>query len=555
MASSSAKKSADAEKKLLSFALGKTSSVTVYALKQLIEKGETSAERSGAFKRKLKRELAPSAACFQALKLPPKKGSAITFFGPLLGPLFARLCESDPYREAFLAAAQRAPLELVLYFDDATAGNVLATASSKKMGFVYLAIQRVTSTLLKSHWVTISMVPRRDLKDVEGGLGQVFATLLEHMRTQMEQPILVCGVPCRFKISHFVGDYDALVELIGALGAAANKPCLFCKNVLAKHTAEASFDNYFCTISESDAQKFDPILSSDLHSAYDHFVMQAGTLRAKSKVKELETAFGFHLHGNGLLRDRSARDDLCVHNLMLDACHLYYANGVACAEVTLYMTWMRDELGITVDSLATLVHEVDWHCADRHFSAASARRYLFHEPLWRGDFYKHSSTACWFVLPLVLFYRQMLGGGQLDCPQDKSFRTLLQLHMLLMHLRNEGLSEDILRPMEALQRQHHEEFKASWGEHRLRPKHHLRFHLPSQYRQFGYNDTFSMESKHREWKRHVSQALEMVWREHAGTTAQHTLPRLLHMQLDEMSDFNPGCRFLGKGAFRSRCLG
>lgn len=265
MASSGSKKDA-AEKKLLTYALGKTSATTVYVLKQLIEKGETAGQRSGAFKRKLQRELEPSAACFTRLELPCTKGGAIIFFGPVLDRLFTRLCDCERYRQAFLAAAQRGPLEMVLYFDDATAGNVLATATSKKMGFIYLAIQQI-SALHRSHWVTVSMIPRRDLKDVDGGLGQVFATLLQHLRSQMEQPILVCGMPCRFRISHFVGDYDAVVELTGALGASANKPCILCQNALAKHTEEASFDAYFCTISESKPEKFDLILSSDLHKA------------------------------------------------------------------------------------------------------------------------------------------------------------------------------------------------------------------------------------------------------------------------------------------------
>ena len=52
----------------------------------------------------------------------------------------------------------------------------------------------------------------------------------------------------------------------------------------------------------------------------------------------------------------------------------------------------------------------------------NSRRSLFYGPLWEGDgFYKGSATACGFILPLLFFYRQLLGDKALDHAKDASY--------------------------------------------------------------------------------------------------------------------------------------
>ena len=114
---------------------------------------------------------------------------------------------------------------------------------------------------------------------------------MTQLTDELRGPVEVCGQQCSFRISHFAADYEATADLLGSLGPSSNKPCAFCKNILAKRSVIPERDNYFCSLDESSVGKFDLIQSDDFHRTWDDLRSQA-VLLPKTKQKELESPAG-----------------------------------------------------------------------------------------------------------------------------------------------------------------------------------------------------------------------------------------------------------------------
>ncbi|CAK9019386.1 Uncharacterized protein SCF082_LOCUS14484 [Durusdinium trenchii] len=485
--------------------------------------------------------------CFKKLQVPSSTGEPIYFHLALLEPYLNYCCQQCSWFASEIEQTSQRPLNLILYFDEATAGNVLAVATSKKMGLFYAAIKDLGMMIKPTSWMPIAAMPSRDLKDVDGGLGRVFGTLIQHLASQVAQPLTVFGHRCSFKILHYIGDYESIVDLLSAMGPSSYKPCTYCQNVLGKFSDLPEKDQYFCSIHESDPAKFEMFDSAELHSVFDRLMTEADTdTITKEGRKKLEQSFGFHLSRTGFLANVQARGHLNIDNIMLDSCHCYYANGVACQEMVMYARWMEQTHSISIEAMGKMLSEVPWRCSSPKFSAPGARQFLFHASLWKGDLYKGSATAVFYLLPVLRFYRHVL-GAEGDYAEDQSFDFLLQIHSCLKKLRYAGgATARQIDLLENLQPLHQAAFVDCWGREQTRPKHHLRFHLPEHYRRFGYCDCFAMEAKHQIWKGFMANSLQSLWSEHSGDVGKHTLPRLLHRTILQMTENSPAPTFIGR---------
>lgn len=76
----------------------------------------------------------------------------------------------------------------------------------------------------------------------------------------------------------------------------------------------------------------------------------------------------------------------------------------------------------------------------------------------------------------------------------------------------------------------------------VKPKHHLRMHLATQYLRLGYYDTWAQEKKHQVYKKALADNVGHLFKERDGKLSHQILGRLLHMTVEAQSSecsFNP----------------
>eukprot|EP00435_Cladocopium_sp_Y103_P070605 s863_g35.t1 len=193
--------------------------------------------------------------------------------------------------------------------------------------------------------------------------------------------------------------------------------------------------------------------------------------------------------------------------------------------------FVKDRYGITTEMWQRTIRDVPWQCRDEHFKAPSGRAFLFQESLWAGDMFKGSASQVWFLLPWLHFHMHQLVVDH-NCAEWKCFAALLKVHYALRTIRNGGNAYD---NFDQAQVEHHGLFAETWGE-LLRPKHHLRLHLASIYKKFGYLDSFPCEKKHQDYKTFLAQTQASLYLQGTGKISLSILGRMLMQNTEELSD-------------------
>lgn len=312
---------------------------------------------------------------------------------------------------------------LVFNTDEATAGNVLQTGQRKKALLCYFALREVGVLYSVGAWIPWMCMPHHEVQNVHGGSTALFSLLAKTLADQLQAPVTIGGHRCIIRITQLLGDYEGLCKMFGAKGAAAVKPCMLCVNCINKSCGLDTQDEHFKTIARPIFKDFLQTDPDELHAWYDEVVQQAP---ATKKIRaEQELQLGFQIQRDGLLASPQARQAFNLGNVVIDATHCYWANGVASQEILLARAALEDKTGISLLQLQQSVEEVAWKCSNDKLSSPSSKKWLFHESLWRGDFYKGSATQVFYIIPLAALYIEKLAGGQLEA-ERASLRALLK---------------------------------------------------------------------------------------------------------------------------------
>ena len=162
------------------------------------------------------------------------------------------------------------------------------------------------------------------------------------------------------------------------------------------------------------------------------------------------------------------------------------------------MQFMQSKHNITTDLLRQSIREVDWKSRDEHFASPSGRSFLFQPSFWTGDLFKGSASQVWYLLPWLHFRLHELLTDH-TCPEWRCFAALVNAHYALRAIRSGGTNYSWL---DQSQIEHQKLFSDRYGE-AMRPKHHLRLHLPHLpqiYKEKGYSDSFPCEKKHQSYR-------------------------------------------------------
>ena len=297
--------------------------------------------------------------------------------------------------------------------DECTGGNVLATNSSKKSCFFYIAVKQLAHLQSADCWFPHSMVPSRDVTDVAGGVSSVTASIVRHLHLQRQEGVSINGVRYTLNLQLYIGDYDSVARVFLSKGASGLHCCALCANVVAAWSDVPSFDGHFLTISSDEVEHFQVYDPTELYAVHDELQSQINNM-TKAQKQEKETQFGFGIHEQSLLSCQTSRTLLSIDKVVYDSHHLYFANGVAAQEILLLQKQLASDLHLELSRIQESVCEVPWACNNSSFSSVSGRKHLFHPSLWRGVFFKGSATAVWYLMPLLWYYAFVFGKDLLS---------------------------------------------------------------------------------------------------------------------------------------------
>eukprot|EP00438_Fugacium_kawagutii_P011639 Skav222053 [mRNA] locus=scaffold1020:532279:533544:+ [translate_table: standard] len=393
----------------LSQALARAPQRLIETIQKLLQDGNDWTSQPVRLSKKVAREiLQPCWNCYQELQVAATEGPPLKFFAANLQRLLEHVLEKSPkYNERWTLPLGGA-INVVLYLDECTGGNVLATNSSKKIAFFYLGVDEVGKLLHHQMWLPYAMMPARDIAMVSGGLSALTATVLRHFHAEQIGGLRICGNHYTINLKAYVGDYDSIARMYMSKGAAGLKPCLLRANVLSSRSDVPSVDNHFLSIASSQTDKFQPVVPAELHSLFDELLVACHGSTKALRVEQ-ERNFGYSLHPDSLLNCSVSRELMPISKVVFDSCHCYYANGATATEILLFQARMEERLGIDLKQIQSAVGEVKWMSHDKNFSSSSARRYLFEPALWAGTSHKGSASQVWALLPLLFYMGYVLG--------------------------------------------------------------------------------------------------------------------------------------------------
>ena len=193
--SSAAMTDRDSKRRKLTTALAFTSHRNLQRLRKLLDAKEDAAPgRSHGYGwRASEAVLEKAMNCYEKVSLPSTESDHVHFYIGKIEPMLQYiLCESKCYKESFdIAFSSHDTLELLLYVDETTGGNVLATASSKQFYFVHVAIKQIGHLRLEEAWLPFAAIPARDLKLIRGQLSAVMALICRSIDQQDRQGVCV----------------------------------------------------------------------------------------------------------------------------------------------------------------------------------------------------------------------------------------------------------------------------------------------------------------------------------------------------------------------------
>ena len=517
------------KKQCLSKSLAHANAQLVFKLSRFAAGKETASKPTGAFRKQVAKILEPAKEVYVPITIADENGEPVCFYAANLEALFNYVAaHSTVYKEALLSAGQR--LSLLWYCDETTGGNVLATAQSKKSTLFYLAVNEVQHLRSPEAWLPVSLVPVMDLNLVPGGLSAICVQLCNHFSQSLAHGVQVAGKHFTLSLKAVLGDYDAIIRLFGAKGAAALKPCCLCMNCVSKVSQTDRADSYFRRITCSNIDEFQLLQQAELNAVYDKMLATVPGL-PKREREEQERVLGFTVHPTTVLASTQARGLLSLDKVVLDSMHVYFSNGICAQELVLLQASLEEKVGITLQQLCNSVQEVEWKCQSLKFRPRSARKHLFHDAYWQGNVYKGSASAVWYLLSLTGYYASKLATYD-TVPKLQSFEALLAVVRCLKDIRRGWGSPSDLP---ALQRKHFDLFLSCYGEAEVRPKHHLALHLGRCYLTCCYCDCWPTEARHQLYKNQLCDDLEGLLQERKGVFSQRTLSRMLHRSVELQS--------------------
>ena len=495
---------------------------------------------TGPFKRLVRQRLCPAMSCFEEEAFAVQDGGEpqIIYLPKLrlLLEFFVRECRAWA-RALFRALRAQADsaISVLVYSDDIVCGNVLAPRKAKKFCMVYLAPLQLRAHLHHAGtWLLACCAQYAAVERIQGGISAVCGRLVERLlnaETQAGFPLNSPEGSFWVRVQgplRFVGDHDAIRAVYCGKGSAGLVPCHLCANV-AKRNMKATLPEGWTTICEEYPCNF--VLRHDA----DTFARLDAMVDLPRHAREIqEKALGFCCTPESLLLNKHSRQAMPPSLICNEVLHDFFANGVAAWETAYAMQALHGG-GISLENLKAEVIACQWRRTGEGWKFAPAvLARLFHSKCWSEETFKGDGNECHstvFLLNRLLWQKFPEGNGTVRC-----FQLLTEICRELRSLsfKWEPLVKADLDTLERLQPQHLKAFKLTWGESRVKPKHHHAFHISSAAQGLQMLPHVGIqEKKHQELKASLCDFCEGSLGDY-GQMQRTLIPRLLQRSADDM---------------------
>lgn len=451
-------------------------------------------------------------ASLRFLKLPcQQEGQELSIpFLSLSEQVAAKVETCGLYKESLrICRDKRMPqgnMQLIVYIDECTTGNVVAPDPSRKAHLIYVAWVHMPLLHRESQWLTASVLRTQDVQQLRDGLPGALCAMLASWQSEWGQ-----GVPLDLGDGprlHFIdkicvlADAEGLRAVTGTKGASGTKPCLRCENVLSHAFAAQSVHlEDHTSIAETDFGKC-KLLTQTRLMQFLNYMDEADTVKS---LEDAETLLGWNHRRTraGFLCAESLQNLISIESCHFDSMHIYFSNGLICQEVGYWWTRLQETSNVRIEALQDYV-KTGWTISTpRGGLVLSQLQNCFNGKLWKKDQdYRGNAAQCMAVLPLVCHFQEEVLRDLLPA-MEKEFTSLLALANVVLKVQKckKQVHANSVADLLLAQQQHLAKFIAAYGSRCVRPKGHWQLHIPSQIDKWGQLlDTFTPERKHRAFK-------------------------------------------------------
>ena len=444
---------------------------------------------------------------------------------------------------------QGVPLNIVLYCDEITPGNILRPENKRRFDAFYFSFREFGAELLcrAEMWLPLAILRSGVIRTVRGGLSNCVRLLLRTFFVEgtfastgvplaTEEPVLLFG-----RLGNLLADEAALKACWNSKGASGLKPCFVCKNVVMRNSDLIQGQHYLVETTCSDFNRFDISSDDDVWAAYDNLRRQHGT-GTKARFEQLEMACGFGFDPDAMLGDMELRRHVLPASCTTyDWLHVYIASGIVNVELAVFFRRARESLGIKFEHVVQFA-QASWTWPRVFRRHGKVVQDMFSETREKAckDTMKCGASEILGAYPLLRFFVQTIIAPTRKLDMEvKSLLSLFRCLDLLVRAKQKVPRPDAL--LAAIQA-HSKDYQAAYKEDTdLKPKHHFAFHVPSQLARDGVLlDTFTVERKHQLAKHHAGL--------HRNTTAfeRVVISRVVLSQTRDLQNLVIGNELLGK---------
>lgn len=283
------------------------------------------------------------------------------------------------------------------------------------------------------------------------------------------------GKTVRVQLRHsgyFLSDAEAQRATFNVRGAAGIKPCIRCKNIVAKGYGVVDNTGFFQEINCAQYHQLSIASDTEIFAAIDHLA----TITSKKKLEQLEKSSGINFRPHGFWNDPAQRDRLPPSHVLGDPMHIFWSNGTMSSEVNLFMMAFQKQFG-TIGLLTDALIGIGFESAGKSSKTTHVKKLLNHK-LFDGPVYKGSARDCGSVIWLIWFAIQsLLVGKQVLQKEIASFAACIDLCRTIRRLvySTTVTENDALLFSSQIDRHQHA-FNVAYPDE-TRPKHHQRHHL------------------------------------------------------------------------------
>ena len=408
------------------------------------------------------------------------------------------------FRECFESALATTgtSLELLVYWDEAVPGNILAPDLRRKAAMTYVCFPDFPVLWTDTSWMTLSVCRSQDLQNMSEGFTRSISMILEEIRKETNDGFMI-DLGTRAVLVHLrqiaiLADADGLRLLTGSKGAAGLKPCFKCRNIVSGGHLHLRHHEH---ISSVRLEKWESHTRTSLRNISQYLSEMEG----KTAKEKAETHLGWNVNAlrSSAILNPNLDSILSFDRIYFDPMHCFISNGIACQELGLWYTELLQKSNVTLGRLRAYAKSCWQPCVPNVHQMDK----LFATKLWvmERDFRGDASETL-LVMPLcVAFSHEIVLPLFPDLRNEVESLSALYAVLLSWLRAKYGNAVVEATRMEELQKKHVALFVSTYGPENVRPKLHFSLHLPQQFRkQQKAVDAFPGERKHIYFKQNVA---------------------------------------------------